>query len=171
MLFRSRVILATNVAETSLTIPGIVYVIDTGVARLSRYESRTGTTTLHIEAISQASADQRKGRCGRVRDGICVRLFDEESFAAAEELVRGKSAPLHPSAITLLHSGIVYPSERDPTCLFAALERLVSAGKFGQGRLKVRFRAPGNDAMLNELARRHGLQAVVEASMRAGLSL
>src|SRR6478609_6854191 len=77
-----RVILATNVAETSLTIPGIVYVIDTGVARLSRYESRTGTTTLHIEAISQASADQRKGRCGRVRDGICVRLFDEESFAA-----------------------------------------------------------------------------------------
>src|SRR6187431_1128007 len=77
-----RVILATNVAETSLTIPGIVYVIDTGVARLSRYESRTGTTSLHIEAISQASADQRKGRCGRVRDGICVRLFDEESFAA-----------------------------------------------------------------------------------------
>ena len=77
-----RVILATNVAETSLTIPGIVYVIDTGVARLSRYESRTGTTSLHIEAISQASADQRKGRCGRVRDGICVRLYDEESFAA-----------------------------------------------------------------------------------------
>ena len=76
-----RVILATNVAETSLTIPGIVYVIDTGVARLSRYESRTGTTSLHIEAISQASADQRKGRCGRVRDGICVRLYDEESFA------------------------------------------------------------------------------------------
>ena len=76
-----RVILATNVAETSLTIPGIVYVIDTGVARLSRYESRTGTTSLHIEAISQASADQRKGRCGRVRDGICVRLFDEDSFA------------------------------------------------------------------------------------------
>ncbi|HEY3254463.1 MAG TPA: ATP-dependent RNA helicase HrpA, partial [Polyangiaceae bacterium] len=77
-----RVILATNVAETSLTIPGIVYVIDTGVARLSRYESRTGTTSLHIEAISQASADQRKGRCGRVRDGICLRLYDEDSFAA-----------------------------------------------------------------------------------------
>src|SRR4051812_25918398 len=77
-----RVILATNVAETSLTIPGIVYVVDTGVARLSRYEPRTGTTSLQIEAISQASADQRKGRCGRVRDGICVRLYDEESFAA-----------------------------------------------------------------------------------------
>src|SRR5450432_3361070 len=76
-----RVILATNVAETSLTIPGIVYVIDTGVARLSRYEPRTGTTSLQIEAVSQASADQRKGRCGRVRDGICVRLYDESSFA------------------------------------------------------------------------------------------
>jgi ATP-dependent helicase HrpA len=77
-----RVILATNVAETSLTIPGIVYVIDTGIARLSRYDPRTGTTRLQVEAISQASADQRKGRCGRVRDGICVRLFDEQSFAA-----------------------------------------------------------------------------------------
>jgi ATP-dependent helicase HrpA len=77
-----RVILATNVAETSLTIPGIVYVIDTGVARLSRYEPRTGTTSLQIEAVSQASADQRKGRCGRVRDGICLRLYDEASFEA-----------------------------------------------------------------------------------------
>jgi ATP-dependent helicase HrpA len=76
------VILATNVAETSVTIPGIVYVIDTGVARLSRYDPRSGTTRLQIEAISQASADQRKGRCGRVRDGVCVRLYDEASFAA-----------------------------------------------------------------------------------------
>jgi ATP-dependent helicase HrpA len=77
-----RVILATNIAETSLTIPGIVYVIDTGCARLSRYDARSGTTRLQVEAISQASADQRKGRCGRVRDGICLRLYDEESFAA-----------------------------------------------------------------------------------------
>lgn len=77
-----RVILATNVAETSLTIPGIVYVVDTGLARLSRYDPRSGTTRLQIEGISQASADQRKGRCGRVRDGICVRLYDEQSFAA-----------------------------------------------------------------------------------------
>lgn len=77
-----RVILATNVAETSVTIPGIVYVIDSGVARLSRYDPRSGTTRLQIEGISQASADQRKGRCGRVREGICVRLYDEASFAA-----------------------------------------------------------------------------------------
>jgi ATP-dependent helicase HrpA len=75
-----RIVLATNVAETSLTLPGIVYVVDTGVARLSRYDPRTGTTRLMIEPISQASADQRKGRCGRVREGICVRLYDETSF-------------------------------------------------------------------------------------------
>ncbi|MBZ4414617.1 ATP-dependent RNA helicase HrpA [Myxococcus sp. XM-1-1-1] len=77
-----RVILATNVAETSITIPGIVYVVDTGVARLSRYDSRSGVTRLHIEPVSQASADQRKGRCGRVREGICVRLYDEASFTS-----------------------------------------------------------------------------------------
>jgi ATP-dependent helicase HrpA len=77
-----RVVLATNVAETSLTIPRVVYVIDAGLARLSRYDPRSGTTRLQIEGISQASADQRKGRCGRVRDGICVRLYDEPSFAA-----------------------------------------------------------------------------------------
>lgn len=77
-----RVILATNVAETSITIPGIVYVVDAGVARLSRYDPRSGTTRLQIEGISQASADQRKGRCGRVREGICVRLYDEQSFAS-----------------------------------------------------------------------------------------
>lgn len=77
-----RIILATNVAETSLTIPGIVYVVDTGIARLSRYDARTGTTRLQIEGISQASADQRKGRCGRVREGICVRLYEESDFAA-----------------------------------------------------------------------------------------
>lgn len=77
-----RIILATNVAETSLTIPGIVYVIDAGVARLSRYDSRTGITRLHIEPISRASADQRKGRAGRVREGICVRLYEESNFLA-----------------------------------------------------------------------------------------
>lgn len=80
-----RVILATNVAETSVTIPGIVYVVDPGLARLSRYDPRSGTTRLHIEGISQASAEQRKGRCGRVRDGICVRLYDEQSFKSRSE--------------------------------------------------------------------------------------
>ncbi|MCC6644375.1 MAG: ATP-dependent RNA helicase HrpA [Polyangiaceae bacterium] len=77
-----KIILATNVAETSITLPRIVYVVDTGVVRLSRYDARSGTTRLQIEGVSQASAEQRKGRCGRVRDGVCVRLYDEPSFAA-----------------------------------------------------------------------------------------
>ena len=76
-----RVVLATNVAETSLTVPGIRYVIDPGLARLSRYSVRSKVQRLPIEPISRASADQRKGRCGRLSDGICVRLFAEEDFA------------------------------------------------------------------------------------------
>ena len=75
-----RVVLATNVAETSLTVPGIRYVVDPGTARISRYSARLKVQRLPIEPISQASADQRKGRCGRVADGIAIRLFSEENF-------------------------------------------------------------------------------------------
>ncbi|CAK9885013.1 MAG: hypothetical protein XXXJIFNMEKO3_01405 [Candidatus Erwinia impunctatus] len=75
-----RIVLATNVAETSLTVPGIKYVIDPGTARISRYSYRTKVQRLPIEAISQASANQRKGRCGRVSEGICIRLFAEDDF-------------------------------------------------------------------------------------------
>jgi ATP-dependent helicase HrpA len=77
-----RIVLATNVAETSLTVPGIRYVIDTGLARIKRYSVRNKTTLLAIEKIAQASANQRAGRCGRVQDGICVRLYAEDDFAA-----------------------------------------------------------------------------------------
>ncbi len=75
-----RIVLATNVAETSLTVPGIRYVVDPGYARISRYSYRTKVQRLPIEPISQASANQRKGRCGRVAEGICVRLYDEDDF-------------------------------------------------------------------------------------------
>ena len=75
-----RIVLATNVAETSLTVPGIHYVIDTGVARLSRYSVRSKMQRLPVEPIAQASAEQRKGRCGRVAPGICFRLYDEADF-------------------------------------------------------------------------------------------
>lgn len=75
-----RIVLATNVAETSITVPGIRYVIDPGLARISRYSYRTKIQRLPIEPISQASANQRKGRCGRVSDGICIRLYSEEDF-------------------------------------------------------------------------------------------
>ncbi|MFF9108129.1 ATP-dependent RNA helicase HrpA [Streptomyces sp. NPDC014805] len=80
-----RIVLATNVAETSLTVPGIKYVIDPGFARISRYSHRTKVQRLPIEPISQASANQRKGRCGRTSDGICIRLYSEEDFLARPE--------------------------------------------------------------------------------------
>ncbi|GAA2095064.1 ATP-dependent RNA helicase HrpA [Actinomadura alba] len=80
-----RVVLATNVAETSLTVPGIKYVIDPGTARISRYSHRLKVQRLPIEAISRASADQRKGRCGRTSDGVCIRLYDEDDFAGRPE--------------------------------------------------------------------------------------
>ncbi|MEU6805839.1 ATP-dependent RNA helicase HrpA [Streptomyces neyagawaensis] len=80
-----RIVLATNVAETSLTVPGIKYVIDPGFARISRYSHRTKVQRLPIEPISQASANQRKGRCGRTSDGICIRLYTEDDFNARPE--------------------------------------------------------------------------------------
>ena len=77
--------LSTNVAETSLTVPGIRYVVDTGTARISRYSQRTKVQRLPIEPISQASANQRSGRCGRLADGICIRLYAEEDYLARPE--------------------------------------------------------------------------------------
>ncbi|MFC6257492.1 ATP-dependent RNA helicase HrpA, partial [Kocuria oceani] len=82
---RRRIVLATNVAETSLTVPGIKYVIDPGTARISRYSARTKVQRLPIERISQASANQRAGRCGRVSDGICIRLYAEEDYLSRPE--------------------------------------------------------------------------------------
>ncbi len=75
-----KVVAATNVAETSLTIPGIRYVIDTGLARIPKYHPSTRTTSLAVAPVSRSSADQRKGRCGRVRDGVCIRLYSQESY-------------------------------------------------------------------------------------------
>lgn len=82
---RRRIVLATNVAETSLTIPGIIYVIDSGVARVSRYSPARQVQRLQIESISQASARQRAGRCGRVCEGVCIRLYSEEDYEERPE--------------------------------------------------------------------------------------
>ena len=95
--------LATNVAETSLTVPGIRYVIDTGLARVKRYSYRNKVEQLQIEKISQAAASQRAGRCGRVAAGVCVRLYDEADFNAAPAVhrsgnpafVAGRRHPAH----------------------------------------------------------------------------
>lgn len=80
-----RIVLSTNVAETSLTVPGIHYVIDSGLARISRYSYRSKIQRLPIESIAQASANQRAGRCGRIAPGLCIRLFDEEDFDSRDE--------------------------------------------------------------------------------------
>ena len=80
-----RIVLATNVAETSLTVPGIKYVVDPGTARISRYSARSKVQRLPIEAISQASANQRAGRCGRVSEGICIRLYSEDDYLGRPE--------------------------------------------------------------------------------------
>lgn len=79
---RRKIVIATNIAETSLTIPGIRYVIDSGLARISRYNPRTRTKRLPVEPIAQSSANQRKGRSGRMQDGVCIRLYSEDDFAA-----------------------------------------------------------------------------------------
>ena len=83
-----RIILATNIAETSLTVPGIRYVIDPGTARISRYSNKTKVQRLPIEPISQASANQRSGRCGRVMDGVAIRLYSEDDFLARPEFTQ-----------------------------------------------------------------------------------
>ncbi|MGH3508028.1 MAG: ATP-dependent RNA helicase HrpA [Nocardioidaceae bacterium] len=98
---RRRVVLATNVAETSLTVPGIHYVVDTGLARISRYSARTKVQRLPIEPISRASADQRKGRCGRVADGICIRLYAEEDFSARPEFTEPEILRTNLAAVIL----------------------------------------------------------------------
>ena len=91
---KRRVVLATNVAETSLTVPGIRYVVDPGAARISRYSARLKVQRLPIEPISQASADQRKGRCGRTSDGICIRLYHRGGLPRAAALHRPRD-PAH----------------------------------------------------------------------------
>ncbi len=96
-----RIILATNVAETSLTVPGIGYVIDPGFARISRYSYRTKVQRLPIEPISQASANQRKGRCGRIGDGVCVRLYEEDDFNSRPEFTDAEIRRTNLAAVIL----------------------------------------------------------------------
>ncbi|TQL53024.1 ATP-dependent helicase HrpA [Subtercola boreus] len=98
---RRRIVLATNVAETSLTVPGIKYVIDTGTARISRYSVRSKVQRLPIEAISQASANQRAGRSGRTSDGICIRLFSVEDYLARPEFTEPEILRTNLAAVIL----------------------------------------------------------------------
>ncbi|WP_417227931.1 ATP-dependent RNA helicase HrpA [Amphritea sp.] len=96
-----RIVLSTNVAETSLTVPGIRYVIDPGLARISRYSYRSKVQRLPVEPVSQASANQRKGRCGRVAEGICIRLYSEEDFNARPEFTDAEIRRTNLAAVIL----------------------------------------------------------------------
>jgi len=108
-----RIVLATNVAETSITVPGIRYVIDPGTVRMSRYSVRSKIQRLPIEAVSQASANQRKGRCGRVADGICYRLYSEDDFLNRSEFTDPEILRTNLAAVILkmMDSGIGEVSE------------------------------------------------------------
>ncbi len=96
-----RIVLATNVAETSLTVPGIRYVIDTGYARISRYSHRSKVQRLPIEKISRASADQRKGRCGRTGPGVCIRLYDQQDYLVRPEFTEPEIQRTNLAAVIL----------------------------------------------------------------------
>lgn len=108
-----RIVLSTNVAETSLTVPGIRYVIDPGVARISRYSYRSKVQRLPIEAISQASANQRKGRCGRVAEGVCIRLYDEADFISRSEFTDAEILRTNLAAVILRMQGLKLGSIED----------------------------------------------------------
>ena len=110
-----RIVLATNVAETSVTVPGIRYVIDPGTARMSRYSYRSKVQRLPIEAISQASANQRKGRCGRISAGICIRLYDEADFIGRPEFTEAEILRTNLASVILqMHDLKLGPVEEFP---------------------------------------------------------
>lgn len=101
-----RVVLATNVAESSLTVPGITYVVDTGTARVSRYSAKNKVQRLPIEAISQASADQRKGRCGRIGPGVCIRLYSEDDYQSRDRYTQPEIQRTNLAAVVLQTLGL-----------------------------------------------------------------
>ena len=146
---KRKIIVATNVAETSITIPGITYVVDTGMARISRYSPRTRTIALPVTAISRSSADQRAGRCGRVQNGICYRLYSEEDYRNRDqftppEIVRANLAEVILRMIDLRLGDIgAFPfvDPPDPKHIRDGLNLL-----FELGALQKRPNAAGSDA-------------------------
>jgi len=123
-----RVVLATNVAETSLTVPGIRYVIDAGLARVKRYSYRNKVEQLQVEAISQAAANQRAGRCGRVSDGICIRLYDEADFNARPKFTDPEILRSSLAAVILRMRALKLPRIQEFPFIDAPLGRAISDG-------------------------------------------
>ncbi len=143
---RRRVILATNVAETSLTVPGIKYVIDTGTARISRYSNRSKVQQLPIEAVSQASANQRSGRAGRTSAGIAIRLYGEEDFDkrpefTEPEILRTSLASVVLQMLSLGFGDIAefpFLTPPDSREVRSAIDLLVELGAVSAGRASAR---------------------------------
>ncbi len=123
-----RIVLATNVAETSLTVPGIKYVIDAGLARMSRYSSRAKVEQLQIEKISQAAAKQRAGRCGRVSSGICIRLYDEQDFNARPEYTEPEILRSSLASVILRMAALRLGDVNDFPFIEAPSSRLIADG-------------------------------------------
>ena len=123
-----RIVLATNVAETSLTVPGIRYVIDTGYARLNRYSYRNKVEQLQVEKISRASANQRAGRCGRVMSGICVRLYSEEDYLARPEFTDPEILRSSLAAVILRMKSLKIGAVEDFPFLDPPLPRMITDG-------------------------------------------
>ncbi|MCW7753092.1 ATP-dependent RNA helicase HrpA [Desulfobotulus sp. H1] len=123
-----KIVVATNVAETSLTIPGIRYVVDTGVARVPRYMPGTRSTSLPIVPISRSSADQRKGRCGRVANGICVRLYSEESYEARERFTTPEILRANLADVLLKMTALRLGDIRDFPFVDRPADRLIKDG-------------------------------------------
>jgi ATP-dependent helicase HrpA len=125
---KRKIILSTNVAETSLTVPGIEYVIDTGLARISRYSWRARIQRLPIEKISRASANQRAGRCGRVSAGVCVRLYDEEDFDARPEFTEPEILRTNLASVILQMDSLKVGHIRDFDFIEPPDSRLINDG-------------------------------------------
>ena len=139
----SRVVLATNVAETSLTVPGIKYVVDPGTARISRYSHRTKVQRLPIEPVSQASANQRKGRSGRTSEGICIRLYSEEDFLSRPEFTDAEILRTNLASVILqMHAAGLGAIEKFPfidppdhRSIKAGVQLLEELGALREGKL------------------------------------
>jgi ATP-dependent helicase HrpA len=150
---RSRIVLATNVAETSLTVPGIKYVIDPGTARISRYSTRTKVQRLPIEPVSQASANQRKGRCGRTSDGVCIRLYSEEDFESRPEFTDPEILRTHLAAVILRMAALdlgdvaAFPflDPPDPRSITDGVRLLAELGAITGDRDRIRLTEVGRD--------------------------
>ena len=123
-----RIVIATNVAETALTVPGIRYVIDLGFARISRYSYRSRVQRLPIEAISQAAANQRKGRCGRVAPGVCIRLYSEEDFSGRPEFTEPEILRTNLASVILQMANLRLGSVDDFEFIEPPDSRLVADG-------------------------------------------